>query len=59
VWWQIVSVLVTDPSAWPSADGKSGIKSLQALRAAQAQGKAAPDQPTNFFLFFDSQPEGH
>jgi len=29
------------------------------LRAAQANGQAAPDQPTNFFLFFDSQPEGH
>jgi hypothetical protein len=58
-WWQIVSVLVTDPSAWPSADGSSGINSLDALRAAQAAGKAAPDQPTNFFLFFDSQREGH
>jgi hypothetical protein len=59
VWWQIVSVLVTDPSAWPSADGRSGITSLQALRAAQAAGKAAPDKPTNFFLYFNSQPESH
>ncbi|HKV91493.1 MAG TPA: hypothetical protein VJW20_02975 [Candidatus Angelobacter sp.] len=58
VWWQVISVLVTDPSAWPSADGKSGINSLDALRAAQAAGRAAPDQPTNFFLFFGSQPEG-
>ncbi|HEU5413321.1 MAG TPA: hypothetical protein VFW31_06165 [Candidatus Angelobacter sp.] len=59
VWWEVVSVLVTDSSAWPSADGKTGINSLDALRAAQAAGKAAPDQPTNFFLFFDSQPEAH
>jgi hypothetical protein len=59
VWWEVISVLVTDPSAWPNADGTSGITSLDALRAAQASGKAAPDQPTNFFLFFDSQPEGH
>jgi hypothetical protein len=29
------------------------------LRAAQAAGQAAADQPTNFFLFFDSHPEGH
>jgi hypothetical protein len=59
VWWEIISVLVTDPSAWPSADGKTGINSLEALRAAQAAGRAAADQPTNFFLFFDAQPEGH
>ena len=59
VWWEVISVLVTDPAAWPSADGKTGINSLDALRAAQANGQAAPDQPTNFFLFFDSQPEGH
>jgi hypothetical protein len=59
VWWEVISVLVTDPSAWPSADGRSGINSLDALRAAQAAGKAARDQPTNFFLFFNSQPESH
>ena len=58
-WWQIISVLVTDPSVWPSADGSRGINSLDALRTAQTAGKAAPDQPTNFFLFFDSQREGH
>jgi hypothetical protein len=58
-WWEVISVLVTDPSAWPSADGKTGINSLDALRAAQAAGQAAADQPTNFFLFFDSKPEGH
>jgi hypothetical protein len=59
VWWQIISVLVTDPSAWPSADGTSGINSLDALRAAQAAGKAAADQPTNFFLYFSSDKESH
>ena len=59
VWWQIVSVLVTDPSAWPDADGTTGITSVEALRAAQAEGKAKPDTATNFFLFFGSHQFGH
>lgn len=53
-WWQIVSVLVTDPSAWPDANGTSGITSVETLHAAQAAGKAGADVPTNFFLFFSS-----
>jgi len=59
IWWQIVSVLVTDPNSWPSADGKTGITSLKKLREAQALGKASADVPTNFFLFFGSEVKGH
>jgi hypothetical protein len=58
-WWQIVSVLVTDQNVWPSADATSGITSVEALRGAQAQGKALGDVPTNFFLFFDSVSHVH
>ena len=53
-WWKIISVLVTDPRAWPNADGTSGITSVNALRAAQAAVQARPDVDTNFFLFFNS-----
>jgi len=55
IWWKVVVVLVTDKSVWPNAAGTTGITSLSKLRAAQAAGKAFPDVPTNFFLFFDSQ----
>jgi hypothetical protein len=57
VWWEIISVLVTDESAWPNAEGTVGITSLDALRLAQSQGKASPDTPTNFFLFFSVHPQ--
>lgn len=56
VWWQIISVLVTNESAWPNAEGTMGINSIDALRMAQSQGKAGPDTPTNFFLFFSAHP---
>lgn len=59
IWWQVVSVLITDPNSWPSADGKHGITSLKKLREAQALGKASADVPTNFFLFFGSDVKGH
>jgi len=59
IWWQVVSVLITDPNEWPSADGTEGITSLKKLRAAQALGKASADVPTNFFLFFGSDVNGH
>lgn len=59
VWWQVITVLVTNPSDWPSADGSSGITSLKALRTAQKNGGASQDIPTNFFLFFKSQPLHH
>jgi hypothetical protein len=54
IWWQVLSVLVTDPKAWPNEDGRTGINSLHALRAAHAADQATPDTPTNFFLFFSS-----
>jgi hypothetical protein len=56
-WWQIFSVLVTDPSVWPDEEGTKGITSVDALRAAQAAGKATQEAPTNFFLFFSVAPE--
>jgi hypothetical protein len=59
IWWQVVSVLVTDPSVWPTADGKHGITSLDKLRRAQSLGQASADVPTNFFLFFGSDDKGH
>lgn len=59
IWWQIISVLVTDPAAWPSRDGRTGITSLEKLRQAQANGQARPDSPTNFFLFFGSRKHDH
>lgn len=59
IWWQLISVLVTDPSQWPTADGKSGITSLDKLRRAQQLGQASTDVPTNFFLFFGSDVKGH
>jgi len=59
IWWQVVSVLITDPSQWPTADGKHGITSLDKLRRAQSLGQASADVPTNFFLFFGSDDENH
>jgi hypothetical protein len=58
MWWEVVSVLVTDESVWPNAEGTAGITSLDALRLAQSQGKASADTPTNFFLFFTVKPQG-
>lgn len=55
VWWQIIVDNVTDPDAWPSANGGSGITSVAALRTAQSAGDAMKDVPTNFFLFFGTQ----
>ncbi len=59
IWWQVVAVLVTDPSAWPDADGTTGITSVAKLEAAQSAHKASADVPTNFFLFFGSHHFGH
>lgn len=59
VWWQVVTVLVTDPKAWPNEEGTSGITSLAALRAAQAKHQALGDVPSNFFLFFGSHSAMH
>lgn len=57
VWWHVISVLVTDPNAWPDEEGTKGINSVDALRAAQAAHQAGPDAPTNFFLFFSANLE--
>lgn len=59
VWWQVVVVLVTDPAVWPNVEGSTGLNSVDALRTAQANGKASGDVPTNFFLFFDSREFPH
>jgi hypothetical protein len=53
IWWLVKPALVFNPNDWPSQDGKSGITSLAALRAAQSSGDAAV-VPSNFFLFFSS-----
>jgi hypothetical protein len=58
-WWQIIVVLVTDASVWPNVEGTTGLTSLQALRAAQANNQAGPDAPTNFFLVFDATKLSH
>ena len=57
-WWQVIVVLVEDPSQWPNATGTSGITSLAKLRAAQKAKQASGDVPTNFFLFFSSKTMG-
>ncbi|HEX4210731.1 MAG TPA: hypothetical protein VHY56_10075 [Candidatus Binataceae bacterium] len=54
VWWQVLPVLVTNASDWPPADGSSGITTVKALAAAEAN-KEAIEVPSNFFLFFGSQ----
>jgi hypothetical protein len=64
IWWQTIAVRVTDERIWPNFNGRcpanpSGgppcLVSLQALRDAQARGRASPDVETNVFLFFDSR----
>jgi hypothetical protein len=57
IWWQVIPVLVTNPSDWPSKDGSSGITSQEALQAAKAAGDAIL-APSNFFLFFSSYSTG-
>ena len=57
-WWQVIVVLVTDPKAWPTADGSSGITSVAKLRSAQSAGQAFPDVASNFYLFFSSDQMG-
>jgi hypothetical protein len=54
IWWQVIPVLVLDPSDWPAQDGSSGITSLKAIKAAIAAGQAV-EAPSNFFLFFSSK----
>ncbi len=53
IWWQVIPVLVTSQSDWPSKDGSSGITSVEAIQAAAAAGDAII-APSNFFLFFST-----
>ncbi len=53
IWWQVVPVLVTNPSVWPTQDGSSGITTIKALDAALSAGDAVATA-SNFFLYFSS-----
>jgi len=53
IWWQVIPVLVTNATDWPSQDGKTGITSVNKLLAAEAAGSAI-QAPSNFYLFFSS-----
>jgi hypothetical protein len=57
IWWQVIPVLVTNPSDWPTKDGSSGITSVKKLEVAEAAGTAIV-APSNFFLFFSSYTTG-
>jgi len=57
IWWQVITVLVTSPSAWPDAQGTSGITSKAKLVEAERDGEAI-ETPSNFFLFFSSRSLG-
>ena len=57
-WWQVIIVLVEDPTAWPNAKGTTGITSITKLRAAQKNKKASGDVATNFFLFLQLENDG-
>ncbi len=58
IWWQVIPVLVLNPSDWPTADGNSGITSDAKMRAAEKAGDAV-QAPSNFYLFFASYPAAH
>jgi hypothetical protein len=58
IWWQVIPVLVTSQSDWPSKDGSTGITSYSALIAAKNAGNAII-APSNFFLFFSSYTMGN
>lgn len=55
IWWQVRPVLVVDPADWPTQDGTVGITSVQKMDAAESRGEAI-EVPSNFFLFFKSEP---
>ncbi len=58
IWWEVEPVLVTDSADWPPEDGSSGITSVEKLHEAEQRGEAV-EVPSNFFLFFSSQPMRH
>jgi hypothetical protein len=53
IWWQVIPILVTSQSEWPTKDGSSGITSVKTMQAAIEAGSAIM-APSNFFLFFSS-----
>ncbi|MGH7985050.1 MAG: hypothetical protein ACREQX_02030 [Candidatus Binataceae bacterium] len=55
IWWQVVTVLVTNPKDWPNAAGTSGINSVGDIQEAVKDGGAIAPVPSNFFLFFGSK----
>jgi hypothetical protein len=54
IWWQVIPVLVLDPTVWPSKDATTGITSFKAITAAITAGQAV-QAPSNFFLYFSSK----
>lgn len=58
IWWEVVPVLVMNPSDWPNQEGTSGITSHAKLAAAIKAGDAV-EVPSNFFLFFSSHTVHH
>jgi hypothetical protein len=54
-WWQVIVVLVEDPTDWPNAAGTTGITSVAKLQAAQKNKHASASVPSNFFLYFSSK----
>jgi hypothetical protein len=61
-WWNAVAVTITDRSIFPDNNGNcpagppACVTSLAALRAAQANGQASPDIPSNLYFFFSVSP---
>ncbi|MFZ0501756.1 MAG: hypothetical protein WAU49_20955 [Steroidobacteraceae bacterium] len=55
IWWEVEPVLVLNLADWPTKDGSSGITSVAGLQAAEKTGDAV-EVPSNFYLFFSSQP---
>jgi hypothetical protein len=58
-WWNVIVVLVLNPTVFPTLNGAHGITSVQDLRLAQYHGTASHDIPTNFFLDFSVIAPGH
>ncbi len=54
IWWEVLPVLVLNPSDWPPEDGSTGITSVKKMDAAEMVGDAI-EVPSNFFLFFNSK----
>jgi hypothetical protein len=58
IWWEVIPVLVMNPTDWPTKDGSNGITSFAKMIAAEKAGDAV-QVPSNFFLFFSSQSMHH